>query len=138
MDEQQRLLVRLPDFLNGHVDGEDARRMEALLKEDTAWNALNRLRRPAASRDCKKSSRVSRCRSRQLDAHAPPSRAPRCNALATISSAREALEKKRDSCGLDRYVDVEGGAVRSGREDSPPRAVRQRNACQNARNMHCR
>lgn len=39
MDEQQRLLERLPDFLNGHVDGEDARRIEALLKEDPAWKA---------------------------------------------------------------------------------------------------
>lgn len=39
MDEQQRLLERLPDFLNGHVGGEDARRIEALLQDDPAWKA---------------------------------------------------------------------------------------------------
>lgn len=39
MDEQQRLLERLPDFLNRHVDGEDARRIDALLKDDPAWQA---------------------------------------------------------------------------------------------------
>jgi len=37
MDEQQRLLERLPDYLNGHVAGDDARRIEALLQSDTAW-----------------------------------------------------------------------------------------------------
>lgn len=39
MDEQQRLLERLPDYLNGHVTGEDARRIAALLESDTAWQA---------------------------------------------------------------------------------------------------
>jgi hypothetical protein len=39
MDEQQRLLERLPDYLNGHVEGEDARRIEALLESDAAWRA---------------------------------------------------------------------------------------------------
>lgn len=39
MDEQQRLLERLPDYLNGHVAGEDARRIEALLRSDSAWQA---------------------------------------------------------------------------------------------------
>jgi|GEM_PF-1360319 len=39
MDEQQRLLERLPDYLNGHVAGEDARRIGALLQSDAAWQA---------------------------------------------------------------------------------------------------
>jgi len=39
MDEQQRLLERLPDFLNGHVDGDDAHRIAALLKDDPVWKA---------------------------------------------------------------------------------------------------
>lgn len=39
MDEQQRLLERLPDYLNGHVDGEDARRIAELLESDAAWQA---------------------------------------------------------------------------------------------------
>ena len=39
MDEQQRLLERLPDYLNGHVVGEDARRIAALLEHDPAWQA---------------------------------------------------------------------------------------------------
>ena len=39
MDEHQRLLDRLPDYLNGHVAGEDARRIGALLESDAAWQA---------------------------------------------------------------------------------------------------
>lgn len=39
MDERQRLLERLPDYLNGHVVGEDARRIAALLESDAAWQA---------------------------------------------------------------------------------------------------
>ncbi len=39
MDEQERLLERLPDYLNGHVVGEDARRIAALLESDAAWQA---------------------------------------------------------------------------------------------------
>lgn len=39
MDERQRLLDRLPDYLNGHVDGEDAQRIAALLDSDAAWQA---------------------------------------------------------------------------------------------------
>jgi len=39
MDERQRLLERLPDYLNGHVAGEDARRIAALLDSDAAWQA---------------------------------------------------------------------------------------------------
>lgn len=39
MDEQQRLLERLPDYLNGHVDGEDARHIDILLENDDAWQA---------------------------------------------------------------------------------------------------
>lgn len=39
MDERQRLLERLPDYLNGHVEGEDARRIAALLESDAAWQA---------------------------------------------------------------------------------------------------
>lgn len=37
MDEQQRLLERLPDYLNGHVEGDDARHIAALLESDAAW-----------------------------------------------------------------------------------------------------
>jgi hypothetical protein len=39
MDEQQRLLERLPDYLTGHVTGEDAQRIAALLATDPAWQA---------------------------------------------------------------------------------------------------
>lgn len=39
MDERQRLLERLPDYLNGHVAGEDARRIAAFLESDAAWQA---------------------------------------------------------------------------------------------------
>ncbi|MGI4718859.1 MAG: hypothetical protein ACRYGO_06955 [Janthinobacterium lividum] len=39
MDERQRLLERLPDYLNGHVAGDDARRIAALLESDAAWQA---------------------------------------------------------------------------------------------------
>jgi len=39
MDERQRLLARLPDYLNGHVAGDDARRIEALLDSDPDWQA---------------------------------------------------------------------------------------------------
>ncbi len=39
MDERQRLLERLPDYLNGHVEGEDAQRIAALLESDAAWQA---------------------------------------------------------------------------------------------------
>ena len=39
MDERQRLLDRLPDYLNGHVEGEDAQRIAALLDSDAAWQA---------------------------------------------------------------------------------------------------
>ena len=39
MDERQRLLDRLPDYLNGHVAGEDARRIAAFLESDAAWQA---------------------------------------------------------------------------------------------------
>ena len=39
MDEQQRLLERLPDYLNGHVTGADAQRIAALLASDAAWQA---------------------------------------------------------------------------------------------------
>lgn len=39
MDEQERLLERLPDYLNGHAGGEDARRIAALLESDPAWQA---------------------------------------------------------------------------------------------------
>lgn len=39
MDDRQRLLERLPDYLNGHVAGEDARRIEALLRSDPVWQA---------------------------------------------------------------------------------------------------
>jgi hypothetical protein len=39
MDERQRLLERLPDYLNGHVAGEDARHIVALLDSDAAWQA---------------------------------------------------------------------------------------------------
>lgn len=39
MDEQQRLLERLPDYLIGHVTGEDAERIAALLATDPAWQA---------------------------------------------------------------------------------------------------
>lgn len=39
MDERQRLLERLPDYLNGHVEGDDARRIAALLESDAAWQA---------------------------------------------------------------------------------------------------
>ncbi len=39
MDEQARLLERLPDYLNGHVGGEDGRRIAALLESDAAWQA---------------------------------------------------------------------------------------------------
>jgi hypothetical protein len=39
MDEQQRLLERLPDYLTGHVTGEDAERIAALLASDPAWQA---------------------------------------------------------------------------------------------------
>lgn len=39
MDERQRLLERLPDYLNGHVEGEDARRIAVLLESDAAWRA---------------------------------------------------------------------------------------------------
>jgi hypothetical protein len=39
MDEQERLLERLPDYLNGHVGGEDARRIAVLLESDAAWQA---------------------------------------------------------------------------------------------------
>lgn len=39
MDEQQRLLERLPDYLNGQVDGEDARHIEILLENDDSWQA---------------------------------------------------------------------------------------------------
>lgn len=39
MDEQQRLLERLPDYLTGHVTGEDAERIAALLATDPAWQA---------------------------------------------------------------------------------------------------
>jgi hypothetical protein len=37
MDERQRLLERLPDYLNGHVAGDDARCIAALLENDAAW-----------------------------------------------------------------------------------------------------
>jgi hypothetical protein len=43
MDEQQRLRERLPDFLNGHVEGEDAAHIDALLKQDPAWQAEARV-----------------------------------------------------------------------------------------------
>lgn len=39
MDDQQRLLGRLPDYLNGHVTGDDARGIETLLESDPAWQA---------------------------------------------------------------------------------------------------
>ena len=39
MDERQRLQERLPDYLNGHVAGEDGRRIAALLDSDAAWQA---------------------------------------------------------------------------------------------------
>ncbi|MYN27257.1 hypothetical protein [Duganella levis] len=39
MDEQQRLLERLPDYLTGHVTGEDAERIAALLATDAEWQA---------------------------------------------------------------------------------------------------
>jgi len=39
MDERQRLLERLPDYLDGHVTGDDARRIEALLDSDPDWQA---------------------------------------------------------------------------------------------------
>ena len=39
MDERERLLERLPDYLNGHVGGEDAVRIAALLDSDAAWQA---------------------------------------------------------------------------------------------------
>lgn len=39
MDEQQRLLERLPDYLTGHVTGADAERIAALLATDAAWQA---------------------------------------------------------------------------------------------------
>lgn len=39
MDEQQRLLERLPDYLNGHVVGADAVQIAALLDSDAAWQA---------------------------------------------------------------------------------------------------
>lgn len=39
MDERQRLLDRLPDYLNGHVAGEDARRIAAFLESDGEWRA---------------------------------------------------------------------------------------------------
>ena len=39
MDERQGLLERLPDYLNGHVAGDDARRIAALLESDAAWQA---------------------------------------------------------------------------------------------------
>jgi hypothetical protein len=39
MDEQQRLLERLPDYLHGHVVDGDAARIAALLESDPAWQA---------------------------------------------------------------------------------------------------
>lgn len=39
MDEQQRLLERLPDYLNGHVAGTDALRIADLLDSDAGWRA---------------------------------------------------------------------------------------------------
>lgn len=39
MDDQQRLLERLPDYLNGHVAGADAEQIAALLEHDAAWQA---------------------------------------------------------------------------------------------------
>lgn len=39
MDEQQRLLERLADYLNGHVDGADAVQIAALIDSDAAWRA---------------------------------------------------------------------------------------------------
>ena len=39
MDESQRLLERLPDYLNGHVDGADAQQIAHLLEHDAGWRA---------------------------------------------------------------------------------------------------
>lgn len=39
MDEQQRMLEQLPDYLNGHVTGADAVQIAALLNSDAAWRA---------------------------------------------------------------------------------------------------
>lgn len=53
MDDQQRLLERLPDYLNGHVTGEDARHIAILLENDTVWQqhaaAMADLRHAVAS-----------------------------------------------------------------------------------------
>ncbi|WP_332875673.1 hypothetical protein [Massilia sp. S19_KUP03_FR1] len=92
MNEQQRLLERLPDYLNGHVTGEDGRHIAVLLENDRTWQqqaaAMADLRQGVAHEmDTMDSAHGLAELRRRMAASAPAPRAPWWRRLLDMRAA---------------------------------------------------